>query len=100
MGTQEWPKEFWKCRDLGHGWTWDGKSQFDGDGFEWRTLQCRDCPTTKRQMMLGTGEVAKPRYAYPDGYILHGDERLSRRQIRAIVFRSARGGHRKLKAVR
>jgi hypothetical protein len=44
--------------------------------------QCADCKTSRVKWVTRSGEV-HTRYEYPDGYSLHGDDRMSPQQWRS-----------------
>ena len=94
--------KFAQCRSLGHEWKHKGKYGSDDpapDGiprpFGWRTgcigirSQCVACKMDRMKWITRSGEVMN-RYVPPEGYSMHGDERLSpqswRRTYVATIF--------------
>ena len=84
------PLRFAQCRSLGHEWRHKGvvtdedtKRPF---GAQFGTVglrsQCADCKTERTRWITRSGEV-HTRYEYPDGYSLHGDDRMSPQQWRS-----------------
>jgi len=86
------PEIFAQCRSLGHEWRHRGPVTEDHEevrrphGIVWGTVglrsQCADCKTDRIKWITRSGEVIT-RYTYPDGYSLHGDDRLSSQQWRS-----------------
>lgn len=83
------PLRFAQCRSLGHEWRHKGVVQ-DANraphGVTFGTVglrsQCADCKTDRVKWVTRSGEV-HTRYEYPDGYSLHGDDRMSPQQWRS-----------------
>lgn len=83
------PLRFAQCRSLGHEWRHKGVVAENARaplGISFGTVglrsQCADCKTDRIKWVTRSGEVIT-RYEYPDGYSLHGDDRLSPQQWRS-----------------
>lgn len=94
--------DFAECRSLGHSWRHKGTFGSDDPGPKGisRPLgfvtgmvglhsQCSVCKTSRVKWMTRSGEVIS-RYAHPDGYSQHGDDKLTsqgwRRSFVARIF--------------
>ena len=93
--------EFAECRSLGHSWKHRKKIGMDDKtsgfsrpfGYDTGMIgyqsQCTVCKTFRVKWITRSGEVLS-RYQHPDGYSLHGEDRLSsqewRRTFVAHVF--------------
>jgi hypothetical protein len=99
------PLRFAQCRSLGHEWRHRG-TVTDGDtkrpfgalhGTVGLRSQCADCKTERVKWVTRSGEV-HTRYEYPDGYSLHGEDRMSPQQWRSSfvqrVFDDVKPGRR------
>ena len=92
------PHQFAQCRSMGHEWRHKGQVGADESRpfnfYESVGLisQCSDCKTRRIKWITRSGEVVS-RYEHPDGYSLHGEERLSTQQWRSTfvvtLFQSA-----------
>lgn len=83
------PLRFAQCRSLGHEWRHKGTVHDENKaplGVSFGTVglrsQCADCKTDRVKWVTRSGEV-HTRYDYPDGYSLHGDDRMSPQQWRS-----------------
>lgn len=87
------PTAFAQCRTLGHEWRHKGAVSESQDGVRipigitFGTVglrsMCSDCKTERIKWVSRSGEVVT-RYRYPDGYSLHGDDRLSPQRWRSV----------------
>lgn len=91
--------QFLTCRDEGHKFLPLGDHHIitnrRGELVSYqRTSTCRCCETKRVQHIDGvTFEVIKNTYTYPEGYLLSGDDKLTRRQARKLVFQYYHEGH-------
>ena len=83
------PLRFAQCRSLGHEWRHKGVMQDNNKapmGVTFGTVglqsQCADCKTWRVKWVTRSGEV-HTRYDYPDGYSLHGEDRMTSQQWRS-----------------
>lgn len=77
-----------QCRSMGHEWRHKGTvgkddrrpfNMYDSVGM---VSQCSDCKTRRVKWITRSGEVIT-RYEHPDGYSLHGDDKLTTREWRS-----------------
>ena len=82
------PLLYAQCRAMGHEWRHRGHvgaderrpfNLYESVGL---VSQCADCKTRRVKWITRSGEVMT-RYEYPDGYSLHGDDRLTTQQWRS-----------------
>lgn len=74
---------FAQCRSLGHEW----KHAPGVERHPWGIVQrsvCTDCGTERLKSIGRRGDLQGTRYAYPDGYSQHGDERLPLAEWRSL----------------
>lgn len=82
------PHRFAQCRAMGHEWRHKGTVGADGHaplkfyGAAGLVSVCTDCKTRRVKWMTRSGEVIT-RYEHPDGYSLHGDDKLTTKQWRS-----------------
>ena len=82
------PHRFAQCRAMGHEWRHKGTAGPDASaplkmyGAAGLVSVCADCKTRRTKWITRSGEVIT-RYEHPDGYSLHGDDRLSTKQWRS-----------------
>lgn len=84
------PNLYAKCRSLGHEWHHEREPITDADtkrpfaarerSVGYRST-CPDCTTERIKWITRSGAIEN-RYTYPDGYSLHGDDRLSAQEWR------------------
>lgn len=79
------------CRDLRHPWVHDATYLVDPDVVE-RHLSCPRCGTVRIETVVrSTGEVARRRYVYPEGYLQeHGAGRMSAADARVETLKTVR----------
>lgn len=80
--TSAHPQEFKQCRSLGHEWKHFG-AELHGDRICQRS-RCTDCKTTREKWISRAGFLLGTRYLYPDGYSLHGEDRLPNHEWRSL----------------
>lgn len=94
-------RDYAECRSLGHSWKHRGTYGSDDTTSKFRApfgmqsgcigyhSQCTVCGTDRVKWITRSGDVIS-RYTHPDGYSLHGEDRLSpmewRRTFVARVF--------------
>ena len=82
------PMAYAQCRSMGHEWRHRGTANehdhapFSMFGAVGLVSQCSDCKTRRVKWVTRSGEVIT-RYEHPDGYSLHGDERMTTREWRS-----------------
>jgi hypothetical protein len=93
MTTSNSAAEFAECRSLGHSWKHRGTIGIDSDHKQFRRplgldtgmigyhSRCLVCKTDRIKWITRSGEVLS-RYVHPDGYSLHGEDRLSSKEWR------------------
>jgi hypothetical protein len=89
------PTEYLICRDLGHAWAPHDVKISRKYGEIHRILKCRQCPTTRTQVLSIDGGLKKNRYEYPEHYTLRGVGRLTiddRATIRVASTQVMKGG--------
>lgn len=95
------PHRFAQCRAMGHEWRHKGPVGKDDKRplnlYEAAGLVsiCPDCKTRRIKWITRSGEVIS-RYEHPDGYSLHGDDRLTTKEWRSsfvvTLFNTAETG--------
>jgi hypothetical protein len=82
------PHRFAQCRAMGHEWRHKGpvgkddKRPFNMYEAAGLVSICPDCKTRRVKWITRSGEVIT-RYEYPDGYSLHGEDRLTTKEWRS-----------------
>lgn len=74
--TEQYPDEFLRCRDTGHGFRPNTAVWLEDGNIE-RTLICAQCGTLKRQYLSRDGYILSGHYLYAEGYQIVGMGRLN-----------------------
>lgn len=78
-----------QCRALGHSWKHLGRAERRDSGDRVGVMsRCSNCKTTRTKWIGRQGQLLGSVYDYPDGYSLHGEERLPNHEWRSLLVHS------------
>ena len=80
---------FQQCRAMGHSWVHQKAIEQRHSATELGLLSvCSNCGTARTKWLARSGMSLGNSYSYPEGYSLHGDDRLPNQEWRSLYVSS------------
>lgn len=87
------PLVFQQCRSLGH--EWRHQDHEIHDGLIVKRSVCMDCGMERLKSISRAGYLMGTRYHAPDGYSMHGEDRLANHEWRSMYVETLFAPHKR-----